>query len=82
MSKILEKLVAKRLLSHMDNQNLHEVTQSAYKKYHSTETALVRVQNDILTHIDNKHGVTLVLLDLSAVFDTIDHKTLLHQLQH
>ena len=82
LSKILEKLVAKRLLSHMDNHNLHEVMQSAYKKYHSTETALVRVQNDILTHIDNKHGVILVLLDLSAAFDTIDHKTLLHQLRH
>ena len=78
LSKILEKLVAKRLLSHMDNHNLHEVMQSAYKQYHSTETALVRVQNDILTHIDNKHGVILVLLDLSAAFDTIDHKTLLH----
>ena len=61
----------------MDNHNLHEVMQSAYKKNHSTETALVRVQNDILTHIDNKHGVILVLLDLSAAFDTIDHKTLL-----
>ena len=82
LSKILEKLVAKRLLSHMDNHNLHEVMQSAYKKNHSTETALVRVQNDILTHIDNKHGVILVLLDLSAAFDTIDHKTLLHQLRH
>ena len=66
----------------MDNHNLHEVMQSAYKKYHSTEIALVRVQNDILTHIDNKHGVILVLLDLSAAFDTIDHKTLLHQLRH
>ena len=82
LSRILEKLVAKRLLSHMDNHNLHEVMQSAYKKYYSTETALVRVQNDILTHIDNKHGVILVLLDLSAAFDTIDHKTLLHQLRH
>ena len=75
LSKSLEKLVAKRLLYHMDNHNLHEVMQLAYKKYHSTETALVRVQNDILTHIDNKHGVILVLLDLSAAFDTIDHKT-------
>ena len=82
LSKILEKLVAKRLPSHMDNHNLHEVMQLAYKKYHSTETTLVRVQNDILTYIDNKHGVILVLLDLSAAFDTIDHKTVLHQLRH
>ena len=56
--------------------------QSAYKQFHSTETALIRVQNDILTNLDNKRGVILVLLDLSAAFDTIDHDTLLHQLQH
>ena len=55
--------------------------QSAYKQVHSTETALVRVQNDILTSMDSKHGVILVLLDLSAAFDTIDHITLLNQLQ-
>ena len=80
LSKILAKLVAKRLLSHMDNHNLHEVMQSAYRQYHSTKTALVTVQNDILTHIDNKHGVILVILDLNAAFDTINHKALLHQL--
>jgi len=82
MSKILEKVVAKRLLDHMEKHNLHEVMQSAYKKLHSTETALVRVQNDILNHLDDKNGVILVLLDLSASFDTIDHDTLFHQLHH
>ena len=82
LSKVLEKIVAKRLLSHMDDHNLHEILQSAYKQHHSTETALVRVQNDILTHLENKRGVILVLLDLSAAFDTIDHMTLLDQLHH
>jgi len=82
LSKVLEKIVARRLLKHMDDHNHHEIMQSAYKQYHSTETALIRVQNDILTHLDNKRGVVLVLLDLSAAFDTIDHVTLLHQLHH
>jgi len=82
MSKVLEKIVAKRLLEHMESNNLHETMQSAYKQLHSTETALIRVQNDILTSLDNKHGVILVLLDLSAAFDTIDHVTLYHQLEH
>ena len=66
----------------MDNYNLHEVMQSAYKQFHSTETALIRVQNDILVNMDKKRGVILVLLDLSAAFDTIDHATLLDVLQH
>ena len=51
--------------------------QSAYKPFHSTESALLKVQNDILTDIDNRKGVILVLLDLSATFDTIDHGVLL-----
>jgi len=82
ISKVLEKIVAKRLLKHMEINNLHEVMQSAYKQLHSTETALIRVQNDILTEIDRKRGVILVLLDLSAAFDTIDHNILFYQLQH
>ena len=66
----------------MENNSLHENMQSAYKKLHSTESALIRVQNDILTEIDKKRGVMLVLLDLSAAFDTIDHDTLFSQVQH
>ena len=55
--------------------------QSAYKKGHSTETALLKVQNDILIDIDNKNISILVLLDLSAAFDTIDHEVLLSRLE-
>ena len=47
--------------------------QSAYKAGHSCETALLRVYNDIVTTIGRGNGAMLVLLDLSAAFDTIDH---------
>ena len=60
--------------------------QSAYRRFHSTETALLRVFNDILSAIDNKQEVVLVMLDMSAAFDTIDHELLLQRpvqrLQH
>ena len=46
---------------------------SAYRKHHSTETNVLRVTNGILWTIDRRQDVVLVLLDLSAAFDTIDH---------
>ena len=52
---------------------LHEQHQSAYRKFHSTETALLKVQNDILQSLDLNNVTVLVMLDLSAVFDTIEH---------
>ena len=56
--------------------------QSAYPKFHSSKTALFRVQYDILVSLDFGHSTDLLLFDFSAVFDTIDHKTLLHRLKH
>ena len=76
----MEKIVASRLSAHMTENSLHETMQSAYKAKHSTETALMKVQNDILLELDKKRGVVLVLLDLSAAFDTIDHNVLLKTL--
>ena len=77
-----EKVVAERLNCHLENVNLHETFQSAYKKGHSTETALSRIHNDILCAIDDNECVILVLLDLSAAFDTVDHDILIERLKH
>ena len=63
------------------SHHLDETFQSAYKNFHSTETALVRVQNDILCVVDNNESVILLLLDLSAAFDTVDHSILLSRLR-
>ena len=73
LSKVIEKVVAARLLEHMSENNLLDPMQSAYRKGHSTETALLRVHNDILSAVDKGNGVGLILLDLSAAFDTVDH---------
>ena len=72
LSKILEEVVAKRLLDHMAHKNLHENLQSAYIPTHNTDTALLRVQNDFLQAIDKRQCGTFILLDLSASFDTVD----------
>jgi hypothetical protein len=82
LSKLIERVVDMRYEEHLVKNYLHIKWQSSYKKFHSTETALVRVMNDILCEIDNKKCVLLVLLDLSAAFDTIDHDTLLARLQN
>ena len=61
----------------MDLNNLYELLQSAYKKFHLTLTALLRVQSDALQAIDQQKCVILVLPDHSVAFDTIDHKILM-----
>jgi hypothetical protein len=82
VSKLLERCVAKQLNSFLSSSAQYEAYQSAYQPHHSTETALLRVQNDILTSIDNKEVTLLVLLDLSAAFDTVDHTILLNRLKN
>ncbi len=81
LSKILEKAVNKQLSSHLEEYQLIATFQSAYRKAHSTETALLRVVNDLRTAVDDGKVAAIVLLDLSAAFDTINHKKLLKRLQ-
>jgi len=81
LAKILEKCVSKQLLKHLEVNELLAKFQSAYRKNHSCETALVRIHDDILTVVDGKTNVLLVLLGLSSAFDTINHDLLLKSLK-
>ena len=56
--------------------------QSAYRKFHSSETALLYVQNEIFASLDAGHSIALQLLNLSAAFDSIDHSIMTHRLKH
>ena len=76
LSKVLEKVVVSQLKEHMEVNALGAKMQSAYRSGHSTETALLRVVNDVQMAIDGKKAVILILLDLSAAFDTVDHTIL------
>ena len=81
IGKVIEKVVQKRLEEHMKKNNLEIPLQSAYKKHHSTETLLIRIVNDLLIATDEKKATVVMLLDLSAAFDTVDHDKLLNILQ-
>ena len=65
---------------HICMDNLCPANQSSYRKNYSTETALLRVKNDMLLNMNKQHATLLVLKDLSAAFDTMDHNVLLSRL--
>ena len=69
MSKIMERHVAEQLQHHMNDNNINMVFQSAYRANHSTETALIRIHNDVTQALDQNRDVILILLDLKSAFD-------------
>ena len=82
ISKIIEKCVSLQLTEHLESHELFATVQSAYRKKHSCETATLKIFNDLLVMTDKKNKAVLLLLDLSAAFDTVPHSTLLSRLQH
>ena len=77
VSKLIDEIVASHVKFHMQNSGISNNLQSAYNCGHSTETALLHIQNDILSAQDHGELTALSLLDLSASFDTINHDLLL-----
>jgi len=77
----MEHLVARQLMEYMTSANLLPARQSGFRTGHSTETAVLQVLSDILLTIDRGDlAAALILLDLTAAFDTVDHDILLQRL--
>jgi hypothetical protein len=81
LSKILERAVDAQLNEFLSSSNALPLNQSAYRKYHSTETALLKIHSDLCSYIDKGEAALLALLDLSAAFDTVDFGILLTHLE-
>ena len=81
-SKLVEKAALNQLIPHLESTKVYAVNNSAYKKYHSTDTLLTKIHSNIINNIDNQKLTLLVLLDLSAAFDTINIDKLINTLNN
>ncbi len=81
MNKILEKVVHNQLTDFLCGNNILDIFQSGFRTKQSTESALLKVTNDILLSIDSGKSVALMMLDLTAAFDTLDHAILIKRLR-
>ena len=81
VSKLVEKVMLLQIEEHLDLNMLNITYQSAYKKYHSCETALITFMHDILWNMEKGKIITSIAIDLSAAFDTLDHYILIQTLE-
>jgi len=81
LPELLGRLVAGQLMDYMSTASLHPPIQSGLRPGYSTETAVLRALSDILLAVDRGDLTALILLDLTAAFDTVDHDILLQRLK-
>ena len=81
IGKTVERAAVSQIQQYICDNNIQSSIQSAYRPFHSCETAVLRVSNDIYVSLDTGDEVILILLDFSSAFDTLKHDVLLHRLK-
>ena len=80
LSKVIEKITLNQFTQHCEDYHLLPDYQSAYRKFHSCETSLIKLVNDLLWAMEKQEVIAMTILDLSAAFDMVDHDLLLEVL--
>ena len=81
MSKIMDNLVCRQITGFLEKNDLLPKMRSAYRRYHSTKTAVLKIVSDILCAADRRDATFLCFLDMPAAFDTVDHDILVERLE-
>ena len=81
-SKQLEKVIASRLVSYLNDNNLLAKNESAYRRFQCTETSLFCLMSDLVSAVESGELTLMPIRDMSAAFDTVDHDILLQKLLH
>lgn len=82
LSKLLERVVVNQITKYLNNHKLLSKYQSAYRRFHSTETALLRILSDMINAVEDGKVALVAILDMSAAFDTVNHEILIHKLKN
>lgn len=80
-SKALERIVYNQTIEYLEQHHLLDEYQSGFKKGHSTQTALLKIVNDVRAAMDIRHVTVLILFDFSKAFDKVSHPLLLHKMR-
>ena len=79
---MFENVILDQLLTHLETTQCLPENQSAYRSFHSTETAMCTIVSDLILNMDKGKCCVLIILDLSAAFDTVVHELLLEDLKN